>query len=301
MRFGVNLPNMGVCGSAEVLAELALDAEAAGWDGVFIWDSVHVELEDPRLQPTYDPWISLAAMAANTERVRLGTMITPLARRRPWKLARETVTLDQFSNGRLVLPVGLGAVDDGAFKYVGEELDLKIRAQKLDEGLEILSGLWSGQPFSFAGRHYRTEEMTFVPPPLQKPRIPIWVVGAWPRMISMQRTLRWDGVLPFKMTADGQDLAEGGKAIAGGLTADDVGQMKVYIEEHRIEPLPFDIVLEGATPGDDVDRAADIVGPYAGVGATWWIEAVWQLFYEKPGNLDVIRERIEQGPPKAYV
>lgn len=297
MFFGLDLPNMGQYGSAQTLADLAREAEAAGWDGVFVWDSVHVNLEDPRNQATYDPWIALTAMAASTKRIRLGTMVTPLARRRPWKVARETVTLDHFSAGRLILPVGLGAIEDGAFSKVGEELDRRRRAQRLDEGLEILSGLWSGQPYSFQGQHYQLEEMTFLPPPAQSPRIPIWVVGAWRREKSMRRAVRWDGVLPIRMRADGQSLADDGHALAGGMTPGDVRDLKAYVDEHRTQSTPYDIVLEGETPGEDPKRAAELLAPYAEAGATWWIEAIWEYFYSSPGDVEIVRERIRQGPP----
>jgi alkanesulfonate monooxygenase SsuD/methylene tetrahydromethanopterin reductase-like flavin-dependent oxidoreductase (luciferase family) len=297
LKFGLDLPNMGVVGSPQVLAKLAQEAETVGWDGVFVWDSLYVELDDPRLQATYDPWIGLTAMAASTERIRLGMMITPLARRRPWKLARETVTLDHFSKGRIVLPVGLGAVDDSGFSKVGEETDRKIRAQQLDEALEILNGLWSGRPFRYDGRHYRVQEMAFYPPPFQSPRIPIWVVGAWPKQKSMLRALRWDGILPIKMTADGQNLAEEGYALAGGMTPNDVREMKAFVDERRSQNAPFDIVLEGKTPGEDREKAKAIVSPYAEAGATWWVEAIWEFFYASPGDLEVIRNRIRQGPP----
>ena len=146
MQYGLTLPNVGPCGNARTLTVLAQEAEAAGWDGLFVWDCVHVAYDDPALRPMCDPWIALAAMATRTERVRLGTMVTPLARRRPWKLARETVTLDHLSHGRLILPVGLGAAkDDAGFYKVGEAMDLKTRAKLLDESLDILTGLWSGQ------------------------------------------------------------------------------------------------------------------------------------------------------------
>ncbi len=297
MRFGLDLPNMGACGDARVLAELAREAEEVGWEGIFIWDSVYAEMRDPRNLPTCDPWIALAAIATRTARVRIGTMVTPPARRRPWKLARETVTLDHLSNGRLILPVGLGALEDGAFTKVGEATDRKIRAQRLDEALAILNGLWSGRPFSFHGAHFQMDEMTFVPTPAQSPRIPVWVVGAWNRPKSMRRTLRWDGVLPFKMTADGTSLADGGNNLAGGMTPTDVREMKAFIDAQRAQTTPFDIVLEGETPGDDRARAAAIVRPYAEAGATWWLEPVWKLFYAAPGDLGILRARIQQGPP----
>jgi alkanesulfonate monooxygenase SsuD/methylene tetrahydromethanopterin reductase-like flavin-dependent oxidoreductase (luciferase family) len=156
MRYGFIVPK----GDPRAITELAREAEEADWDGVFYYDAICVgEME------TYDPWIVMAAMAMETERVRLGAILTPPARRRPWKLARETVTLDHLSGGRLVLPVGLGALDDGGFSKVGEPTDRKVRAELLDESLEILTGLWNGEPFSYEGEHYRLEEMTFLPPP----------------------------------------------------------------------------------------------------------------------------------------
>jgi hypothetical protein len=162
-------------------AQLAAEAEAAGWDGVFTWDGIAIGDAD-----TYDPWVMMAAMAVRTERVRLGAIITPPARRRPWKLARETMTLDRLSKGRLVFPVGLGALDDGAFGNVGEPTDIRTRAELLDESLDIIEGLWTGEPFGYEGRHYRFGPMTFRPTPVQRPRIPIWVVGAWPHERSMR-------------------------------------------------------------------------------------------------------------------
>ncbi len=183
MKFGVIV----VMGDPRTAADLAAEAETAGWDGVFYWDGVAISESD-----TYDPWVVMAAMAMRTERVTLGAMVTPPSRRRPWKLARETMTLDRLSNGRLVLPVGLGALDDAAFGNVGEPTEAKVRAELLDESLEILEGLWSGEAFAYAGGHYRFGPMTFRPTPVQRPRIPIWVVGAWPNERSMRRTLRYE-------------------------------------------------------------------------------------------------------------
>jgi alkanesulfonate monooxygenase SsuD/methylene tetrahydromethanopterin reductase-like flavin-dependent oxidoreductase (luciferase family) len=177
VRYGFIIPR----GDPRAVAELALEAEEADWDGAFYWDGINAgEME------TYDPWVVMAAMAMRTERVRIGAMLTPPARRRPWKLARETATLDHLSGGRLVLPVGLGAVDDGGFGKVGEPTDRRVRARLLDESLEILTGLWSGEPFSYEGEHYKLGEMTFLPRPVQSLRIPIWVVGAWPSEKSMR-------------------------------------------------------------------------------------------------------------------
>jgi len=165
-------------------------------------------------------------------------MITPVPRRRPWKLARETVTLDQLSNGRLIFGAGLGAAEhDGGFYKVGEAMDLKVRAERLDEGLAILAGLWSGKPFSFSGQHYRVQEMTMLPPPVQSPRIPVWVPGVWTKEKSMQRALRWDGVIPQKY----QSMTR--------LTPTEVKAMRQFIDEERKSTTPFDIIVGGSTPG----------------------------------------------------
>jgi alkanesulfonate monooxygenase SsuD/methylene tetrahydromethanopterin reductase-like flavin-dependent oxidoreductase (luciferase family) len=180
-------------GDAPAAVEIAQEAEAAGWDGFFVWEPVW----------GVDPWVTLGAIAVRTERIRIGTMITPVSRRRPWKLAGETVTVDHLSNGRVILSVGLGALDTG-FAEFGEEIDRKARAQLLDEGLDIITGLWSGQPFNYDGQYYTIRETTFqpAPPPVQKPRIPVWVVGAWPWPRSMQRAMRYDGILPAGLGAD---------------------------------------------------------------------------------------------------
>jgi hypothetical protein len=212
-------------------------------------------------------------------------MLTPISRRRPWKLARETVTVDHLSGGRLVLPVGLGVLDDLGFAGVGEPTDRKTRAELLDEGLAILTGLWSGEPFSFTGKHYHLAEMTFLPPPVQRPRIPIWVVGAWPRERSMNRVLQYDGLLPNKLDDAGKQT---------DIEPVDLGAMRDYIAQHRTATTPFDIVMEGVTPGDDPARAADIIRPFVEAGATWWLEAMWTA----PNEPDDVRARIRQGPPR---
>src|SRR5919199_5916748 len=274
VRYGFIIPK----GDPRTVAELAREVEEANWDGAFYFDAINVG----EGWEIYDPWVVMAAMAMRTERVRIGAMLTPPARRRPWKLARETMTLDHLSGGRLVLPVGLGALDDGGFSKVGEPTDRGVRARLLDESLEILTGLWSGEPFAYEGEHYRVEEMTFRPPPLQRPRIPIWVVGAWPSEKSMRRVLRYDGGLP---------AAVGGGAEAPGVTPETIGEIKRYVEENREADGAFDIVWEGQTPGEDPGRADSIVRPFAEAGATWWIESMWT----PPNQPEDLRVRIEQG------
>lgn len=278
MRYGFVIP----MGEAQAIVDLAVEAEAAGWDGVFTWDGIDVGYGTGEIS---DPWVVLGAIAARTERVRIGAILTPVARRRPWKLARETVTVDRLSGGRLIVPVGLGTLDDGGFGKVGEPTDVRVRAQRLDEGLDILTGLWSGEPFSYQGKHYQIEEMTFHPTPVQSPRIPIWVPGAWPRRRSMARAIRYDGVLSDLLNDDGSH---------GEVTPEVVREIRAYAAEHRTDPAPLDIIVEGRTPGDDPAQAAETVGAFAEAGATWWIEALWS----PPNDLATVRERIHQGPPR---
>ena len=273
MKYGFILPR----GDARTAAEFAHETEAAGWDGFFVWEPVW----------GIDAWVSLTAAAMRTERIRLGTMLTPVSRMRPWELASKTATLDNLSNGRVILSVGLGAVDTG-FEAFGEVTDRKTRVELLDEGLDILTGLWRGQPFDYNGKHYQIKETTFYPPPppTQKPRIPIWVVGAWPRMKSMRRVLRYDGLLPAVMGEDG-------KVRMSPATLDEIRQMTAFIAANRTGTTPLDIVVEGQTPGDDRDQAAALMRQWADVGATWWMEGMWST-----PELDKVLTRIKQGPPR---
>lgn len=274
LKYGFILPG----GDARTAAEYASLAESCGWDGFFVWEPVW----------GIDAWVCLTAAAMRTDRIRLGTMLTPLSRMRPWKLASETATLDNLSNGRVILAVGLGAIDTG-FAAFGEETDRKIRAELLDEGLDILTGLWRGQPFRYEGRHYKIQETSFFPPPppVQQPRIPIWVVGAWPRQKSMQRALKYDGLLPI--------VSEGHHRLRPA-TPQDIREMKAEITVQRGECAPYDIIMEGTTPGDDREKAREVIQPWAEAGVTWWLEAMWEA-NSQPGGLEAVRQRILQGPP----
>lgn len=273
MKYGLHMRLI----DPHTLADLAAEGEAAGWDGIYVWDGIW----------GLDVWIALAAVALRTQHMRIGTIITPPSRRRPWKLASEAVTLDHLSRGRFTLPVGLGAPDAGFFN-VGEETDRKTRAQMLDESLTILDGLWSGKPFSFTGTHYQLNDVSFEPQPLQQPRIPIWVVAAWPRPRSMERALRWDGIMPMKMP-----VGEPGSAMQPA----DIREMKTYIDGHRSADTPFDIVIEGETPGDDLAQAVAMTQPYADEGVTWWLENIWDTPWST-GGVEGMRTRIRQGPPR---
>jgi alkanesulfonate monooxygenase SsuD/methylene tetrahydromethanopterin reductase-like flavin-dependent oxidoreductase (luciferase family) len=279
MRYGLEISAAGACGDARTLADLAQLAEESGWDGVFLED--YIIHYDPTYVRTYDPWVALAAMALRTERIRLGTTVTPIARRRPWKLARELVTLDHLSGGRMILGVGLGDGAEQSFTHFGEVTDLKRRAEMLDEGLDILAGLWSGQPFSYDGTHYTIREVTFWPRPLQVPRIPIWVGGSAQRKGVVRRAARWDGIVPYKCsgTTGWEDF-----------TPDDIRQMRASIERQRSASTPFDIAIGGRSRSDDWERERALIGGVAVAGATWWMEAVFAP------DLEAMRAAIGRGP-----
>jgi len=278
MRHGFVIP----VGDVLEIVDLTIEAEAAGWDAAFIADAIDIGMGKGPPMPWFDPWVALGAMAMRTERIRIGTMIAAVPRRRPWKLAREAATIDHLSAGRLTLGVGLGAAEDGGFFKVGEPVDLKVRAQILDEALAIMDGLWSGKKISFKGEHYRVDKMAMLPRPVQQPRIPVWVVGVWPKEKSMARAIQWDGIIPQKYKAAPGDNA----------TPDDIRAMSKWVQEHRGGNKPFDIIAAGMTDGKSRKRATDVVRPFADAGATWWLESVWSM------SPDKIRGRIKQGPPQ---
>ncbi|WP_026211645.1 LLM class flavin-dependent oxidoreductase [Longispora albida] len=279
MRYGFVLPY----GDARQAAELAVIAEQSGWDGFFVWEPVW----------GVDAWVALTAAAMRTERIRLGTMLTPLPRRRPWELAGQVSTLDNLSGGRVILSVGLGAVHEGWRAFERDE-GRRVRAGKLDEGLDILAGLWSGQPFSYQGEHYQVSETDFfVPaPPVQRPRVPVWVVGAWPRPQSMRRSARWDGWLPNYIPKSDVEHTEGGRP-----PVPEFAKAVEWLRRERGGSLDgYDVVMEGFTPADDQQAAADEVRPWAEAGATWWLEANWGLAKDEVYAASVAR--LEAGPPQ---
>ena len=277
MFFGIDLPIAGEYADVRLLAGLAHEAEAAGWDGFFIYDQI--ASEQPK--PVIDPWIALTAIALSTQRIRLGPLVTPLARRRPWKVAREAVTLDQFSNGRMILGVGLGA-DRHEFDDLDEAGDSKIRAAMLDEALDVLAGLWSGRPFSYSGEHYHVREALFLPPPVQQPRIPIWVGGIWPNRAPFRRAARWDGAFPHYHGAEGVRM----------MPVEQLSALLAFMRPLRASEQPFDLVLRNKAPSGDKARDAEIAASYAEAGLTWWLEGV-----EGRPRIDDIRRCIRQGPP----
>lgn len=274
MRFALDIPNFGDYSNPRLLAELAREAEIAGWDGFFLWDHIGAGWAFP----IGDPWIALAAMATATDRIKLGTLVTPLPRRRPWKLARETVTLDHLSHGRLILGVGIGSDSEKEYSCFGEIGDDRLHGAMLDEGLDVLVGLWSGEPFSYSGKYYTIQQAHFVPTPVQSPRIPIWVADVWPHKRPLRRAAAWDGIVPF--------------AIDRALTPDEIHSIVSYTRERRVRAEPFDVAC--GFPDFDKNLTADSLQAYAQAGVTWWLEcSSWNH------SLAQVRERIRRGPPRS--
>ena len=222
------------------VARLATLAEEFGWDGFFVWD--HVGYRAP-VQAIADPWVTLAAMACRTERLRIGPMVTPLPRRRPAKVARETVTLDRLSGGRLTFGVGIANGDE--LEQTGEQLEAKVRGAMLDEALDILAAAWSGEPVHHRGEHYVVDGLRFLPVPVQQPGIPVWVAARYGNPAPLRRAARYDGVFPIGVT-----------------TPDQLREVVADVARHRTRSDPFDVVV-GGPPGTDPAGFAD-------AGATWW-------------------------------
>jgi len=278
MKYAIYTPNFGDGVDPRTLVDLAKEAESCGWDGFFLWD--HMLYSKSQKTKIFDPWVVLAGMAAVTERIRLGTTVTPVARRRPWKLARETVSIDRLSNGRLVLGVGLGEPPDADFSFFGDDTTPRGRAERLDEGLEILAGLWRGKPFAYQGKHYKLEKVTFLPTPVQQPRIPVWAGGFWPNQPPYRRAARWDGVIPLKN--------------GGWIDPQDIEEIMAFIRPLRKTNAPFDVAVIGSRPslGKPAEALKKLV-ELERAGTTWWLEA----FYLERQSAERFYEHLRQGPP----
>jgi alkanesulfonate monooxygenase SsuD/methylene tetrahydromethanopterin reductase-like flavin-dependent oxidoreductase (luciferase family) len=285
MRYGFVL----AMGDARDAAELAALAEESGWDGFFVWEAVW----------GIDAWVMLGAAAMTTERIRLGTMLTPLPRRKPWDVAGQTSTVDNLSNGRVTLAVGLGVSGEDRFWLFEDDPGRKVRAELMDESLEMLQYLWRDESFEFSGKHYRSRNIGELippapPPPVQQPRIQTWVVGAWPRPKSMRRAALQDGWLPnyAPILPAGEKPGEW----TPELLAEGVAWIQQERAAHGLTMDAFDIVAEGFTKADD-PNAADTVRPWAEAGATWWIDADWSSLDPKTARAAAER-RLRAGPPR---
>jgi alkanesulfonate monooxygenase SsuD/methylene tetrahydromethanopterin reductase-like flavin-dependent oxidoreductase (luciferase family) len=270
MRSGLFVPLFDELADPAIVVRLADEAEEAGWNGVFVWD--HVRWREPVLEVA-DPWITLAAMATATERIRLGPMVTPLARRRPVKVARETVTLDRLSGGRLTLGVGLGSDEFGSeYSITGEELDDRRRASMLDESLEILAAAWSGEPVHHRGEHYMVDGMRFLPRPVQRPGVPVWVAGYYGKPRPLRRAARYQGFFPVNLEHPEQ-------------LAEIVADLAALRKDAGRDPAESYDVVAALPPGGDPTA-------YAEEGATWWVvDFPWDAV-----TVDLVRDVIRDGP-----
>lgn len=273
MRYGIVVSNMGAYSDPREAVRLARAAEAAGWEGFFVWDHLGFVWDTP----SADPWVILSAVAASTERIKIGTDVSPLARRRPHLVANALATLDILSAGRIVYGAGLGGVPR-EFAAFGDPGDARERAAKLDEGLYVLDRLMSGEEVSHQGEHYTVEEVTLAPLPVQRPRVPVWIGGeAKP---ALRRAARWDGWLASATPLDG--------SIEMSKSPEQIADMTSEIRRHRRSGAPFEVALDGySEPGDPT-----LPEDYAKAGATWWLEAL----HGRRGSPEEMLERVEAGP-----
>jgi len=284
MRYGFVVPYA----DSREFAELAAVGEQHGWDGIFTWEAVF----------GVDAWVSLAAAAMLTERIRLGTLLTPVPRVRPWDLASKVGTVERLSNGRVILGAGLGALHEGWTAFEADE-GRRVRAEKLDEGLAIYDGLMRGQPFAYDGKHYSAQPTDFMlpAPPVQQPRPPVWVVGAQvvgrDRQPSLARAARWDGLLPQIISPTDRD-----KPTTVESLAEIVALTRAEREQAGLPREGYDVVLEADSYGEFVTTEPKDPAAWAEAGATWWIESWWSLERGTAG-LAELRRRIESGPPAA--
>jgi alkanesulfonate monooxygenase SsuD/methylene tetrahydromethanopterin reductase-like flavin-dependent oxidoreductase (luciferase family) len=277
MRYAFNFPLFDHLSDERLLAQLAHEAEQSGWDAALVWD--HVNLNYPGMAsggPHAEPWMALALMAQSTDRIMLGTCITPVARRRPIKLAREILAMHRISDGRFVFGAGLG-VGESEFDDVGEESDLPTRGDMLDEGLEIISAALSGMPIEHEGHHYKLHS----PTPLDQPAdVPIWVAGTWPNKKPFRRAARYDGIYAVK------------SGFVDLLTPQDVAAMSSYIRQHRENSKPFNLSV-GAMTSEDKGRDRDLSMALEEAGANWWMDGT----YTPLEDLESLRLRLHAGPP----
>ena len=271
MKYGLDVSIAGEFADLPSLIRLAIEAEQARWNGFFLQDYL---ISD---QPVVDPWIALSAIATQTHKIRLGVLMTALPRRRAWIVARQTVTLDRLSKGRLIFGAGLG-FNPFDFEAFGENAELRMRAEKLDEGLTILTGLWTGESFQYQGKYYQVKQTQFLPRPVQSPRIPIWIAGSWPNRKPFQRAAHWDGVYVMTKKVNGTKL-----------TPTDIAEIIAYIRTQRKSKEPFEVAYADETSLDTKESRA-IVKSYGEAGVTWWLEGIWNTMEE---GID----RIHSGPP----
>jgi alkanesulfonate monooxygenase SsuD/methylene tetrahydromethanopterin reductase-like flavin-dependent oxidoreductase (luciferase family) len=275
MQWGLYLLNVGPFHDPRTLVDLARAAEDAGWDGFFLADNLAAGAG----VPVVDTWSTLAAIAGQTRRIRLGPLVTALPRRHLGRLAREAVTLDHLSGGRLTLGVGSGDDHWREYSTFGPVPTDRQRGAMLDEGLAVLTGLWSGQPFRFQGDYYQITNAAFVPGPVQQPQIPIWVGGQWPHPGPFRRAARWEGVCP--------------NALERAVTPEEYQAIHSLIRAHRTSAAPFDVVHMQLVENPQAHPAAARVAAYTASGVTWWL-----AYFDANSRVSDVQQHIRLGPPR---
>lgn len=282
MKYAVDIPNFGRWADPRTAADFARRIEEAGWDGISLWDHIYIW----RGNVVGDPWVTISAMAAVTERLRLMMLVTPLPRRRPWVVARQAVSVDQLSGGRFTLGVGIGHPPGPEFAVFGDETNAVKRGEMLDEGLDVITGLWSGEEFKYSGEHYKLKKVQFQPTPVQQPRIPIWVAGMWPNKKPFRRAARYDGLAPIALDENGDFLT---------VTPELAAEMIAYVMEHRDSDDPFDMTVIGGAPEPPGERS-ELMARYEEAGVTWF------RFGPDPAGgeegVDRWVEAVLEGPPR---
>lgn len=251
MKHALLIPPVGDLADPAALVEVAVAAEAAGWDGVFLWDHVLRPAGEPLA--IADPWVAMAAIAVATDRVRIGTMVTPITRRRPIKLARESITLDGLSDGRLTLGLGLGVDTSRELSGFGEVVDARERGGRLDEGAELLCRFWSGERVDFEGDHFMADGVTVLPRPVQRPRVPLWFAARGGARKPVRRAARYDGLVPIEVDERGlAEMLEVVREGRGSLDGFDVATRPTGRAQYdAFEELGATWVMSETEPGDE--------------------------------------------------
>ena len=279
IKYGLALIQFNEFADPDLVIEFAVEAENAGWDGIFICDHLHFSREP--VNSIAETWILMSAIAAKTKKIKIGTNVTPLPRYHPWQFAKMAATLDVLSNGRLILGIGIGG-PEVEFEAFGEKYDTKILAEKLDESLDIIQGLWTGEPFSYSGKYYTIDKVCLLPKPTQTPRIPLILGGTWPNKKPFIRAAKFDGAMPIH------------KNFPQELNAEEVKKINTLIMENRDSTNNFEIMISGTgffTP----EKRIEMIKPYIDAGITWWLEHVNTLMQP---SVEAMRKLVQQGPPK---
>jgi alkanesulfonate monooxygenase SsuD/methylene tetrahydromethanopterin reductase-like flavin-dependent oxidoreductase (luciferase family) len=280
IKYGISLIHFNELADPEIIIELAVEAEKAGWDGIFLPD--HLLYDKQAIYPITETWILLSAIAAKTEKIKIGTGVAALPRYHPWWFAKMAATLDVLSKGRLMLGLGLGG-PKSEYESFGEKYDVKVLAQKMDESLEIIQGLWTGEPFSFSGKYYQIDEAAFLPKPHQSPRIPMLFGGMWPNKKPFIRAAKYDGIMPIH------------KNFPQDLTPKELKEIISLVKENRSSDDPFELIVSG-TGFFNPETRVEQIQPYIDVGITWWLEHVNTLMQP---SVNAMREWVKSGPPKS--